>query len=308
MGSSQDRRDGGAVAVSEGPGGLLRERLAHRPYERRLEPEASLDDLDGELLREFVRRPSFQGLSVAEALEHLGLAEWRPRFEGLPDHTRGVLRLTNTALLLFGRRGGVFRHPRAGIRLFRVAGTEPLPGHERNVTQLATLNPPVLRALDEALMIGHTQVLRTETFTGMEFQVEPEIPDFAWREAITNAVAHRDYEIESRETEVWFYEDRVEIESPGGLAPPATEATLRDGVRASRNPLLVHALETAGRLGNRGKGIPRIYREMASKSLPPPEISSEGGLFTIRLRNDRPPGAPGWPNRPLRRAPIRNGP
>lgn len=294
-------------AVSGGPGDISFEKNADRPYERRLDPRAFLGDLDSELVREFVDRSPFRGRLEGEALEHLGLAEWCPRGEGSPEWGRGDLRLTNAALLLFGRRRGVFRHPRAGIRLFRVAGTEPLPGHERNVTQLATLNPPVLRALDEALMIGHTQVLRTETFTGMEFQVEPEIPDFAWREAITNAVAHRDYEIESRETEVWFYEDRVEIESPGGLAPPATEATLRDGVRASRNPLLVRALETAGRLGNQGNGIPRIYREMASKSLPPPEISSEGGLFTIRLRNDRPPGAPGWPNRPLRRAPIRNG-
>ncbi len=174
------------------------------------------------------------------------------------------------------------------------------------MTQLATLEPPVLRALEEALLIGHTQVLRTETFTGMRFEVDPEIPDFAWREAITNAVAHRDYEIESRGTEVWFYEDRVEIESPGGLAPAATEAMLAEGVpvRASRNPLLVRALAAAGALNDEGRGLPRIREEMAAKSLPPPEISLERGLFTICLRNDRPPGASGWPNRPRRPAPT----
>lgn len=303
-------RSGASWPVAGSPEDLSLEENAARPYDRRLDPVASVDDLDSELVRTFVDRSQFRG-TVAEALEHHGLAEWRPRFEGLPEWGRGVLRLTNAALLLFGRRTGFPWHPRAGIRMFRVAGTARRHGRDRNVTQLATIWPPVVAALDDALQIGHTQVRRAERLNGMRFEDDPEIPDFAWREAITNAVAHRDYEIQSRETEVWFYEDRVEVTSPGGVALPATEAMLREGVPAhsSRNPMLVRALAAAGYMRDEGEGILRIHEEMAAKALPPPQISAEHGIFTIRLFNGSGDGAVAepeltWPNLPPRPAPA----
>ena len=276
-----------------------------RGYESRVNPEATLDDLDREAVRRFLDHTPQRGRPMADALEHYGLVQRGPR----------DWRLTNAALLLFGRRTGFGWHPRAGVRMFRVAGTERRHGRERNVTQLATIWPPVPSALEDALQIGHTQVLRVERLTGMGFVDDPEIPDFAWREAITNAVAHRDYEIQGRETEVWFYEDRVEITSPGGVAPPATEAMLQEGrpAHSSRNPLLVRALAAAGYLRDEGEGISRIHRELAAKSLPPPEIAVEHGIFVIRLRNGRTDGgaaaepAFAWPNRPPRAIPDGDG-
>lgn len=251
-------------------------------YEQRFHPEATLEALDTELIHHFIEQTPLSGRAAADALQHYGLIERGPH----------DWRLKNAALLLFGRRKGFPWHPRAGIRMFRVAGTERLHGRHRNVTQLATIWPPVLRALDDAFQIGHTQVRRAERLNGMRFEDDPEIPDFAWREAITNAVAHRDYEIQSRETEVWFYEDRVEITSPGEVAPPATEAMLREGIHAhaSRNPFLVRALAAAGYMRDEGEGILRIHDEMREKSLLPPEISVEHGIFVIRLFSANPDG------------------
>ena len=295
--SGPETADAGAAAGATASSG--------QGYESRVNPEATLDDLDREAVRRFLDHTPQRGRPVADALEHYGLvqrgpSDWRP---------------TNAALLLFGRRTGFRWHPRAGVRMFRVAGTERRHGRERNVTQLATIWPPVPSALEDALQIGHTQVLRVERLTGMGFVDDPEIPDFAWREAITNAVAHRDYEIQGRETEVWFYEDRVEITSPGGVAPPATEAMLQEGrpAHSSRNPLLVRALTAAGYMRDEGEGIFRIRKELAAKSLPPPEIAVEHGIFVIRLRNGRPDGgaaaepAFAWPNRPPRAIPDGDG-
>ena len=281
-----------------------------RGYESRVNPEATLDDLDREAVRRFLDHTPQRGRPVADALERCGLVG-RARLGWGPSDWQP----TNAALLLFGRRTGFPWHPRAGVRMFRVAGTERRHGRERNVTQLATIWPPVPSALEDALQIGHTQVLRVERLTGMGFVDDPEIPDFAWREAITNAVAHRDYEIRGRETEVWFYEDRVEITSPGGVAPPATEAMLQEGrpAHSSRNPLLVRALAAAGYMRDEGEGISRIHRELAAKSLPPPEIAVEHGIFVIRLRNGRTDGgaaaepAFAWPNRPPRAIPDGDG-
>lgn len=239
--------------------------------------------------------------SPVEALDHYGLirrdgGDWQP---------------SNAALLLFGRRPNPRSHQRAGIRLFRVAGTERLPGRHRNVSQLATLEAPVADALRDALLICPTHIRRAERFNGMQFDIHSEIPDFALQEAIVNAVAHRDYEIQGRETEVWFFEDRVEVESPGGVMPPATEAELREGVRthSSRNPLLVRALAAAGYMRDEGEGVARIHNEMRKNSLPPPKIAVEGGIFVIRLFNANPDGELAaepdfhWPSRSFRPSP-----
>ena len=267
-------------------------------YEPRFSPDATLDALDLGLVGRFMERTPLGGRPPVDALRHYGLIEHGPR----------DWRLTNAALLLFGRRGGYRSHPRAGIRLFRVFGTERRPGRHRNVSQLATLEAPVADALRDALLICPTHLRRVERFNGMRFETLSEIPDFALREAIVNAVAHRDYGIQGRETEVWFFEDRVEVENPGGVLPPATEAELREGVRthSSRNPLLVRTLAAAGYMRDEGEGVARIHNEMRKNSLPPPEIAVEGGIFIIRLFNANPDGVlaaePGfrWPSRAFR--------
>ena len=121
-----------------------------------------------------------------------------------------------------------------------------------------------------------------------------QIPPAAWREALLNAVAHCDYEDENRGVEVWFHEDRVEIRSPGGVVPPASEAMLREGrsTHSARNPVLVRALTDAGFMRDEGEGLARIRDEMAAKSLPPPEIAVEDGIFVIRLFHRSSEGAP----------------
>lgn len=267
-----------------------------RASEPLFNPNATMDMLDLGLVQRFMDRTPMGGRPAVDALAHYRL------IGNGPDDWR----ITNAALLLFERRTEYPVHLRAGIRLFRVAGTERRHGGERNVTQLAKLEPPVADALRDALLIGRTHIRRAERFNGMEFETHWEIPDFALQEAIVNAVAHRDYEIRSRETEVWFYEDRVEIESPGGVLPPATEAALRAGhpAHASRNPLLVKALTAADYMRDEGEGVRRIHQVLERRFLPPPEISVEQGIFTIRLFNGRPDGgmvaepALAWPNFP----------
>ena len=269
----------GAQTVRERQETIDAKKQAYRSsgYESRFSPDATLDALDLGLVRRFMDRTPLGGRSPIEALDHYGLIAHGPR----------DWRLTNAALLLFGRRARRRAHPRAGIRLFRVHGTERLPGRHRNVTQLATLEAPVADALRDSLLIGPTHIRRSERFNGIRFDIHSEIPDSALRESIVNAVAHRDYGIQGRETEVWFFEDRVEIESPGGVVPPATEAELREGVRthSTRNPLLVRALAAARYMRDEGEGILRIHRDMRKESLSPPDIAVEHGVFVIRLFN-----------------------
>ena len=257
-------------------------------YEQRFRPEATLDDLDLRLAESFLKDTPVGGRPVLEALEYYSLIERDAR----------DWRVTNAALLLFAQRPALRWHPRAGLRVFRVAGTEIEYGRRRNVTQIGRADPPLASAIHEITELARHQVGRSEKLAGLHFEDVSEYPDFAWQESLVNAVAHRDYEVQSRETEIWFFEDRLEVSSPGELVPPVTLDALREGrrVHATRNPRLVRVLADAEIMRDEGEGIVRVFREMADSFLREPEMTSESGLFTITLLNepDWEVHGPGW--------------
>ena len=246
-------------------------------YERQTRAEATLEDIDLDLARKFFSETIHRDRSVEEALQQYGLII--PRSGGTA--------VTNAALLLFGRRPFTQWHPRAGIRLFRVSGTERRPGKDRNVEQVARIEPPLALAVAEAQETANGLVRRSEKLHSLFFREMPEYPTFAWQEAIVNAIAHRDYNDQGREIEVWFLADRMEVQSPGDLVPPVTLEHIRERRRthASRNPLLVRVLADARLMREEGEGIPRMYEEMVESFLKPPEFELDSATFTVTLRN-----------------------
>ena len=257
-------------------------------YEPRFRPEATVDDLDLALAESFLKETPVGDRPVIEALDYYGLIERDAR----------DWRVTNAALLLFAGRPALRWHPRAGLRVFRVAGTEIKYGHRRNVTQIGRVDPPLAAAVQEITELVRHQVRRREKLVGLHFEDITEYPDFAWQESLVNAIAHRDYEIQGRETEIWFFEDRLEVSSPGELLPPVTVDTLSEGHRAhvTRNPMLVRVLADAEIMRDEGEGVARVFREMEDSFLPDPGMTSESGLFTITLFNepDWQVHGPGW--------------
>jgi ATP-dependent DNA helicase RecG len=247
-------------------------------YERRINPEATLGDLDLTLAGDFLRRTPYAGRPVEELLDRYALTA--PRAGGKA--------LTNAALLLFARPPLSRWHPRAGIRLFRVAGTQRRHGTHRNVTQLGRLDLPIAAALPEAHRLAKEQIRRSEKLHDLFFREMPEYPEFAWQEALVNAFAHRDYEDQGREIEVWFFDDRLEVRSPGEPVPPVTLEKLRQRrpAHASRNPLLVRVLADAGLMREEGEGIPRMFEEMEESFLHAPLLEVESAEFCVILRNE----------------------
>lgn len=247
-------------------------------YEQRIQPEASLDDLDLELAQRFARTTPVGARAIEEILERYGLVQPRP----------GGWGVRNVALLLFAKAPLVRWHPRAGIRFFRVEGTARQHGARRNVTQLGRIDSPIASAMPEAHRLAREHIGRSEKLHDLFFRETPEYPEFAWQEAIVNAVAHRDYEIQGQEIEVWFFDDRMEVRSPGELVPPVTLDLLRQRrpVHASRNPLLVRMLAEVGLMREEGEGIPRIFDEMEASLLHAPDLRVEAGEFLVALRNE----------------------
>jgi ATP-dependent DNA helicase RecG len=111
-------------------------------------------------------------------------------------------------------------------------------------------------------------------------------PMNAVREAILNALVHRDYSIhtEGMPIQIQLFEDRMEIRSPGGLYGRITVDQLGKVQPDTRNPMLASAMETLHLTENRYSGIPIIRKELASYGLPPAELEDRRGTFTITFR------------------------
>ena len=104
------------------------------------------------------------------------------------------------------------------------------------------------------------------------------------REAIVNAIIHRDYSLPDAEINVSIYANRLEITSPGSLVVGNTLERMKAGCRRNRNELLKDVMRDYGYLEHMGMGVPRkIMRGMKEHNGTDPDLEEEEERFTVRL-------------------------
>jgi ATP-dependent DNA helicase RecG len=245
-------------------------------YERQNVLEAVLEDLDlgaVEALAEKIEDPRDPKTVLGRAYHLL-------------DSSREVPALTMAALLLFGKDPSRW-HPRCGIDFVKYEGTERRHGNSLNVVKRIRFEAPLCRLIDETVGRVKEHIRERTILHDLFFRERLEYPIYAWQEALVNAVAHRDYSLTGAPVELWMFDDRIEVRSPGLPPSPVTIEQLRrqQRVHFSRNPLLVRVLADLGYLRDMGEGIPRMFQEMEQHGLQAPEFSTEGFVFTVTLRN-----------------------
>mgnify|MGYP001248461155 FL=1 len=139
--------------------------------------------------------------------------------------------------------------------------------------------------LDEAISFVKKN-MKNKTIINSETGVREDRTDYpitAVREAIVNALVHRDYSIhtEGMPIQIIMYEDRMEIKNPGGIYGRIKVDQLGKMQPDTRNPVLALALETLHITENRYSGIPTIRREMEKFHLREPEFVDERGSFMV---------------------------
>ncbi len=121
---------------------------------------------------------------------------------------------------------------------------------------------------------------------GLKRLEKTEYPIIALREAITNAVAHRNYAIKQQNVRIFIFDDRIEIKTPGGLPPPVNLNNITSA-QYSREPLICNLLFHCGYMDEWGTGINRIMRIMNEWGLKKPDFLNDESDFTIVLYNEQ---------------------
>jgi len=186
------------------------------------------------------------------------------------------LRPTFAGLLLFGRDAQRWVSS-SEILVVRYAGTTMDDRFIRE--ELHGSLPEQIRQAEASIVSNMRRGVRLE---GLERIEETEYPVDAVREALVNAVAHRDYQIRGDEIRVMFFADRVTFYSPGRLPGHVTIDNLVDE-RFSRNETIVQVLSDMGFIERLGYGVDRMIRLMSSAGLPPPQFQERAAGFQVTL-------------------------
>lgn len=130
--------------------------------------------------------------------------------------------------------------------------------------------------------------MRTKTIINPESGLREDRSDYpiiAIREAIVNALVHRDYSIhtEGMPIQIIMFEDRIEIRNPGGIYGRIRVDQLGKVQPDTRNPVLASSLEVLGVTENRYSGIPTIKKEMKKYNLREPEFLDARGNFVVKF-------------------------
>lgn len=211
------------------------------------------------------KKRNLEGDSINEILEKTGLAR---------KDQDGQLTPTRAAILLFAEYPNDLMDTKCTIRIFQYEGNlEKIEETLNLIGTPKTIGGPIIKQISDA----HEYVLsllRSGMRVPSGFVTQYQIPERAVKEAITNAVIHRDYHAK-RDTEIRIFEDRVEIESPGLLPFNITPSNIGK-VRANgyRNDLLVKHLREFPEPPNldQNEGVRAMRQTMTDAQLLPPSF------------------------------------
>lgn len=201
--------------------------------------------------------------------------------------------ITVSGILLFGRNPNRFL-PQAGIDAAAFPGlSKDYAARER--TSLRGPMTPLLNEAGEIVEAGLVE--QALAFVTRNIAVKGQLEDGgarreevlaypmeAVREAVVNALVHRDYLLSSTDIELSIYEDRLEIVSPGRLPNGITPARMLTGCRAARNQLIKDVMRDYHYLEHSGMGVPnKIVKCMKEHNNTEPVLIEDGERFTMRL-------------------------
>jgi len=250
---------------------LVREGEKRLSWDEQICEKASMEDIDGDKVRWFLKKAKYErrlgldpDIPIKEALEKLELLK-----EG---------ELTNSAILLFGKNPQRF-FIQSETRCARFKGTKPLEFIDMKIFggNIIDQREDALEFVKEHIKL-HVEIRGTERVERWEYPIE------AIREAITNAICHRDYEPASN-VQIRVFDDRIEVWGCGTLPEPLTPEDLkREHKSILRNPLIGKCFFLIKFIEQWGTGTNRMIERCLEEGLPEPLFEEVAGDFVVTFR------------------------
>ena len=246
--------------------------------------DATAEDLDGEKIEDYLAqlrraRPQATYLNqpIKEVLKYLRITR----------EVDGIVRPTLAGLLLFGKYPQTVE-PQMVITFLQYYGTteaEKTPRGERFLDN-RKFEGPIPEMIERAVNHVLASIRKSSLIEGLYRRDIPEYPEEAVREAVVNAVAHRDYShfVRGSYIQIRLFADRLEVQSPGGLYGNVTVETL-ENEQSTRNRILMRLMEDLHLVENRGSGIRTMIAAMGNANLEPPQFMDRRSSFWVTFHS-----------------------
>lgn len=232
---------------------------------------AKIEDMDMQKVKYYLelRKQSdyFEGHTINDFLLNAGLAV-----------SNGEMKIKNATTLFFAKNAYVF-NPQNELKLVRFETTEPVKILAHELAQ-----SDVIENIEKVMAFVKSNISKSiEVKLNARREERYQYPIAVLREAIVNAVAHRDY-FSKDAVQIYVFADRIEITNPGSL-PHGLPRELFGTISVQRNPITYRILRDYGYVEGLGSGIPRMINSMREHGLGDPEFQFYPDFFRVVLRN-----------------------
>jgi predicted HTH transcriptional regulator len=237
--------------------------------------EAKIEELDKENIKYYLlKRKEVRDIPEAEiTVEFLKKIRALKKINGRAYPTVG-------GILLFSNEPEKYLSG-AIVRCARFKGVEM----DEFIDQRIAIGP-LFEQVEQVMDFFRRNVRRGARIEGVYRRERYEYPLGAVREAVVNALCHRDYSRRGADVKFAIFDDRLEVTSPGALPPQVSLADLGTGVSELRNRVIGRIFNEMGLIEGWGTGIRRIRKLIQERGLKPPEFKEHASFFKVIFYNE----------------------
>lgn len=246
---------------------------AKGPFDKAVRKDLGYEAIDEKTVKDFLQN---RAIKLKVAVPRVSIRNFLANTLKVVKREGGQFYPTNTALLFFGKdpTEHISHHE---IRIARFQGTTRL-----SMIDSQEIKGPVYKMLEEVESFFKRNTRLANKIVEFKRVDIPEYPFEAVREAVVNAIAHRDYSRTGSPIMMSVFDDRVEVRNPGGLLPHLNIKKL-EGNHATRNEAICGIFHETMDMERFGTGIGKMKKLMKAHGLHAPEFSEEGDFFVVKF-------------------------
>jgi len=248
-------------------------KLSKGPFDETICREAGYEAIDEREVKDFLKN---KAIKIKVDIPRVPIKDFLVNTLKVVKKEDGELRPTHAGLLFFGKDPSEYI-PQNEIRIARFRGVTRI-----EFIDSKEIKGPFYKMLDEVEAFFKRNTRLASKVVEFKRVDIPEYPFEAIREAVINAIAHRDYTRRGAPIIISIFDDRVEISNPGGLLPGLNIKNL-EGRHETRNEKICSIFHHTMDMEKFGTGIRKMKRLTKEHGLSEPELREEGDFFVVRF-------------------------